>query len=80
MSKRLGDFDELVLTHCPHPGMQVLLGRIRAFDDAVIHDLPGRVVERVHPADAVTSGYEDHTGWQVYLRRLRNDRRRICSR
>jgi hypothetical protein len=41
MSKQLADFDEFVLPHCLLPGIQVSLGRIRAFDDAVIHDLPG---------------------------------------
>jgi hypothetical protein len=50
MSKRFGDFDELVLTRCLLPGIQVLLGRIRAFDDAVIHDFASRVVESIHTA------------------------------
>lgn len=80
MSKRFGDFDELVLTRCLLPGIQVLLGRIRAFDDAVIHNFAGRVVESVHTADAVTNGYEDRTGWQFHLRHWRNDWWRICGR
>lgn len=80
MSKRLADFYKLVCVHRPPPGLQIVIGGIRAIDDAVIHDLPGRVVERTHPTDTITGGYEDRRGWQLWPRRVRNDRRRTLGR
>jgi hypothetical protein len=80
VSKRLPNFGRLLRVHQRLPRYGILVCRVRAVHQAIVLNLPSRIVDRAQAADAVSVRHEDRARRYIVRRPVRTGRRQTqCS-